>query len=268
MPEPAAFLGSIGAGAATTVAVAALVRPGTLRPPALRLRLRAHGQLLRFFAEAGERAGLKQSPERLLLAAGAVTIALAAAGAAAGSLGDAGSAAVLGLAGLAGGPAFACWSLLAAIGARRRRLRAQLTPLLELLSLELSSGASPGTALDSVTGRLRGELAVELRTILGASRIGGVPLETGLAGFGERNELPALSTLGGLVAAGREYGAGLSVGVRQLASELRREERRALIASSRRALNRVLVPSALGVLAPFMAILLYPALTTLARSFG
>lgn len=268
MPEPAALLGSVAAGAATTLAVVALARPGSLSPPVLRFRFSAHRPLLQLLSDSGERAGLRQSPERLLLAAGAATVALAGAGAALGSLGDAGSTAVLGLAGLACGPAFAGWSLLAAIRGRRQRLRDQLTPLLELLSLELTSGASPGTALDSVTGRLRGELAAELRTILGASRIGGVPLEVGLARFGERHELPALSTLGGLVAAGREYGTGLSAGVRQLASELRREERRELIANSRRALNRVLVPSALGVLAPFMAILLYPALTTLARSLG
>ena len=51
------------------------------------------------------------------------------------------------------------------------------------------------------------------------------------------------------------------------AAELRREERRSLIAASRRALNRILVPAALGVLAPFMGILLYPALTTLVGSF-
>ena len=266
MADPAATLGAVAAGLAAGVAVVAVGRPGPARLPAVRLK--APRRLLVLLADACERAGLGQSPEHVLLAAGAATVALAGAGAAAGSLGDAGSAAGLGLAGLVSGPCFAAWSLAAAIRARRRRLREQLTPLLELLSLELSSGASPGAALEAVTDRLHGELAAELRRILGASRIGGAPLDAGLVRFAERHELPSLSTLAGLVAAGREYGAGLSPGVRQLAAELRREERRELIASSRRALNRVLVPSAVGVLAPFLAILLYPALTTLARSLG
>ncbi|HEX6547241.1 MAG TPA: hypothetical protein VF134_00685, partial [Candidatus Dormibacteraeota bacterium] len=70
-----------------------------------------------------------------------------------------------------------------------------------------------------------------------------------------------------VLATSRDYGSGVSHGLHAIAVDLRRAQRRELISTSRRALSRVLVPAAVGVLLPFMAVLLYPAVTTLARSF-
>jgi hypothetical protein len=75
--------------------------------------------------------------------------------------------------------------------------------------------------------------------------------------------MPAVASLATILAASREYGTGVVQGVRALATDLRRAQRRALIAHSRRALNHVLLPAAVGVLLPFLAILMFPAVTAL-----
>jgi hypothetical protein len=64
----------------------------------------------------------------------------------------------------------------------------------------------------------------------------------------------------------RDYGSGVGHGIRALAADLRRARRRRVIELSRGALNRVLVPAAVGILLPFMAILLFPAVAVLMRS--
>src|SRR6266851_5462957 len=76
-------------------------------------------------------------------------------------------------------------------------------------------------------------------------------------------EIPAIASLATIIAASREYGTSVAPGVRALATDLRQAQRRELIAHSRRALNHVLFPAAIGVLLPFLCILLFPAVTTL-----
>ncbi len=76
-------------------------------------------------------------------------------------------------------------------------------------------------------------------------------------------QIPAIASLATIVAASREYGTSVAPGVRALAFDLRQSQRRELIAHSRRALNHVLFPAAIGVLLPFLCILLFPAVTTL-----
>lgn len=216
-----------------------------------------------------DRAGIGDSPGKVV---GSVAVAGACAGLAAGLVGSligapaGGSAAVVALAGV---PGLSFLALERRVRSRRRRLSAQLGPVLELLSLELSAGAAPGPGLAAVLRRLDGELSDELQRALAATPgPGNVSLDRRLIGLGDHLQIPALLSLAGIFATSREYGSSLSPGVRALAAELRRTRRRDVIASSRRALNRVLVPSAVGVLGPFMAILLYPAITTLARSLG
>ena len=214
-----------------------------------------------------DRAGVGETPERVSAALAGVTVSCCCLAAAAGSLTDppttAGAAAIT----AAGVPVLALLLIRRRIGSRRRRLTAQLGPLLELLSLELSSGAAPGPALEAVLRRLDGDLAGELRVAVAATIGPGTSsLDQRLVELGDRFGIPALLSLAGIIATSREYGSSLSPGVRALAAELRRARRRYVIADSRRALNRVLVPSAVGVLAPFMAILLYPAITTLSHS--
>ena len=68
-------------------------------------------------------------------------------------------------------------------------------------------------------------------------------------GLRTHQQIPAIATI---LTASREYGTGVTQGVRALAADLRRQQRRELIAHSRRALNHVLFPAAIGVLLPFL----------------
>ena len=95
---------------------------------------------------------------------------------------------------------------------------------------------------------------------------GSASFEARLTRYAQELRLPALATLATIIAASREYGTGVAPGVRALAADLRQSQRRELIAHSRRALNHVLFPAAIGVLLPFLCILLFPAVTTLQRS--
>jgi pilus assembly protein TadC len=155
-------------------------------------------------------------------------------------------------------------SLKSAIARRRRRLEGELVPLLELFTLELSGGGSAVTALGSVTMQVQGELAADLRRLLIASQVAGsATFETRLIEYSERLQIRAIGSLATILAASREYGTGVVHGVRALATDLRRAQRRELIAHSRHALNQVLVPAAVGVLLPFLAILMFPAVSAL-----
>jgi tight adherence protein C len=287
MPEPPVLAAALLAGASAAIAAAVLTwppdetaaaawlgqRPGGRAAPSAWLRAMVGGtpagrRALERLELQLARAGLSETPER------ALALALSAAGSAA--------LAAAGLAMPVSGPVAAIeWGALVAAAvplagllllarkARRRRARlaAELAPLLELLGLELSAGGSAISALAAVLSRVHGELAEELRRAVVASQmIGGPPLEARLGAVAARLDLPMLAGLASLVGASREYGSGVSAGVRALAADLRRAQRRSLIEVSRRSLNRVLVPCAAGVLLPFMAILLYPAVIALTRS--
>jgi Flp pilus assembly protein TadB len=146
-------------------------------------------------------------------------------------------------------------------------LSAELVPILELFTLELSGGGSALSALGSVTVQVQGELAVDFRRMLIASQVAGSPsFESRLLEYSDCFQIPALSSLATILAASREYGTGASQGVRALATDLRRAQRRELITRSRHALNSVLLPAAVGVLLPFLGVLMFPAVSVLERN--
>jgi Flp pilus assembly protein TadB len=210
-------------------------------------------------ARAIARAGWKATPERLVALALSFCCALCALGAA--------ISPVLAGIGLATGAGCCAIVLRSAIAARRRRLAAELVPLLELFTLELSGGGSALSALDSVTAKVHGELSADLRRILIATQVAGsVPFETRLMQYSEQLDIPRLASLATILGASREYGTGVLQGVRALATDLRHAQRRELIAHSRRALNHVLIPAAVGVLLPFLAIVMFPAVTALQQN--
>jgi Flp pilus assembly protein TadB len=158
-------------------------------------------------------------------------------------------------------------ALRSAVAQRRRRLEAELVPLLELFTLELGGGGSAVSALGSVTIQVQGELAADLRRLLIASQVAGsASFESRLVEYSDLARIPAIGSLATILAASREYGTGVVQGVRALATDLRRAQRRELIAHSRRALNHVLLPAAVGVLLPFLAVLMFPAVTALERN--
>ncbi|HVC78825.1 MAG TPA: hypothetical protein VND96_20125 [Candidatus Micrarchaeaceae archaeon] len=211
-----------------------------------------------------ERAGWTESPERLSAFAVGLSTCIAVTGAAASSILGWAGAPVLGAIGLAAGIGLCSLALRTAIVSRRRRLAAQLIPLLELFTLELSGGGSALSALGTVSMKLEGELARDVRRLLIASQVvGSAPFESRLLRYSEHLDIPPIASLATILAASREYGTGALQGVRALAADLRHAQRRDLIAHSRKALNHVLLPAGIGVLLPFLAVVMFPAVTAL-----
>jgi pilus assembly protein TadC len=213
------------------------------------------------------RAGWHESPERVAALVAVIAAVLGGFGLSTRAIVEPSTAIVMAIAGAAAGVGGAGWVLRSAIANRRRRLARELAPLLELFILELGGGGSALSALGSVTMQLDSELAAELRRMLIASQVSGsASFEVRLREYAEMLQIPALDSLATVLTASREYGTGVTQGVRALAVDLRHAQRRELIAHSRRALNHVLFPAAIGVLLPFLAILLFPAVTALERN--
>ena len=285
MPEPISFVGAIAAGASCLVAVLAiggrpegidaaswLARrrqsdppPADDSPSPWTKALVVTGARARLI-NAIDGAGWKESPERLAAFAVALSACMAVICATASTIVPI-SAPVLGAIGLVGGIGSCSLALRVGIRSRRARLAAELVPLLELFTLELSGGGSALSAFGSVTTKIQGDLAYDLRRLLIASQVvGSTPFESRLVHYSERLDIPALASLATILAASREYGTGVAPGARALATDLRHAQRRELIAHSRRALNHVLLPAAVGVLLPFLAVVMYPAVTALQRN--
>jgi Flp pilus assembly protein TadB len=214
-----------------------------------------------------DRAGWNESPERVTVFGIAFSSSLAVLGVAVSSLMHVGDGAALGVVGFAAGIGSCALALRSAIAGRRRRLTAELVPLLELFTLELSGGGNATSALGTVTAKVQGELAADIRRLLIAAQVAGtMPFEARLMQQADQLGIPPLASLATILAASREYGTGVVHGVRALATDLRHVQRRELITQSRRALNHVLIPAAVGVLLPFLAIVMFPAVTVLQRN--
>lgn len=284
MLDPLAVPAALAAGAATGLALVAAAQRPSPREAADWLRRRARPatgvrpvaplaagrhRWTPWLERLARRAGWRESPERVVAGALCASAALAFLGAGLGVwLQAPGVMVAAPLMGALGGPMLGYLALIRAVRRRRRLLLAELAPTLELLGLELSGGGSALAALSAVSMRTSGALAAELRQILVASQVAGSdPVDKRLDELGERLDLPPLRSLAALLGTSRAYGSGALLGVRALAADLRRTQRRELIAVSRRALNRVLIPSAVGVLLPFLAILLFPAVVTLMANF-
>src|SRR6266571_5612694 len=243
MHEPALLAGSAAAGVMCGGSV--LLAAGRVTGPPDWLSRRAfRAAFARVMRMSGarervarrlERAGWNETPERACVFAIALAACLAVLGASSAAAVPGSTAVILCLLGIGCGLGVPYFALKAAVDRRRTRLEAELVPLLELLALELSGGGSALSALGSITMQVQGELA-------------------------------AIGSLATIISASREYGTGVVLGVRALATDLRRAQRRELIAHSRRALNHVLLPAAIGVLLPFLAVLMFPAVSALKRS--
>ena len=275
MPDAALVIGSVAAGACCSAAVGIssgmVSRPGAARLRSLASRtIERSSRLARvasikgFIAAELEKAACNESPERIVVLAVALSACLAVLGASAATMISITSAVTLATLGSAAGLVLPFLVLRSAADRRRARLAGELVPVLELFALELGGGGSPSSALGAVTTQVRSELAVDLRRMLIASQVAGsATFDARLLDYSQRLGLPALSALATILAASRDFGTGVGQGVRALATDLRRAQRRELIAHSRRALNHVLLPAAGGVLLPFLAILMFPAVSAL-----
>ena len=277
MPDAIFVAASMAAGVLCGAAVFVACGGGPQRVDAIgagrRLTLRAimrtlHvGELRARLAKDIERAGWRESPERVTVFAIGLSACLGMLGASTVSVVPTSSAAAICAAGIASGFGLPVLALRSAIARRRRRIEGELAPLMELFTLELGGGGSALSALGSVTMQVQGELASDLRRLLIASQVtGSASFESRLVEYSERLEIPAIGSLATILVSSREYGTGVVQGVRTLATDLRRAQRRELIAHSRRALNHVLLPAAVGVLLPFLAVLMYPAVNALQRN--
>lgn len=214
------------------------------------------------------RAGWPDGPGRFLAGMALLTVAPAVLAGVAGAVLFGPAAAPVGaVLAAALAPLLAARTLRSAIRRRSERLAAELAALLELLSVELSAGTPVVPALEAVLALSDGALAADIRAELIGSRVaGGAQLDERMNRLAARHGLPALEAFATILSLGREFGMAVSPGVRALAEDLVRERRHQVIASSRRALNRVLIPAGVGVLLPFMSILLFPAVITLLGS--
>lgn len=271
MPEPLLAGGAVAAGLMSGYAVVAAARE--FEPARLRDWLRSHVRTPQLTTARGrlaaeiKRAGWRESPERVVALSLISSGGLAALGLSTAVVATPGTAAALAVAGGMAGTGAVAYALRSAVIRRRNRLTRELAPLLELFVLELGGGGSAMSALGSVTMQLDGELAADMRRLLIASQVSGsATFETRLREYSDRLRMPSLASLATVLTASREFGTGVGQGVRALAADLRRAQRRELIAHSRRALNHVLFPAAIGVLLPFLAILLFPAVTALQRN--
>jgi pilus assembly protein TadC len=214
-----------------------------------------------------ERAGWNESPERLAAFAVGLSACIAVLSAATSSVVGWAGIPVLALVGLASGIGLCSLVLRTAIVSRRRRLTGELIPFMELFTLELSGGGSALSALGTVSMKLDGELARDVRRLLIASQVvGSAPFESRLLRYSENLDIPAIASVATILAASREYGTGALQGVRALAADLRRAQRRDLIVQSRKALNHVLLPAGVGVLLPFLGVVMFPAVSALQRN--
>jgi pilus assembly protein TadC len=277
MPDPTFLAKSLAAGALSGTAVFVAFGGATQRIDVIwrghRLKAAAIVRALHVrdarakLGNSLERAGWRESPERVTVFATALSACLAVLGASTVSVVPIGSAAAICGVGIVAGFGLPTLALRSAIARRRRRIEGELAPLLELFTLELGGGGSALSALGSVTMQVQGELAADLRRLLIASQVSGsASFESRLIDYSERLEIPAIGSLATILASSREYGTGVVQGVRTLATDLRRAQRRELIAHSRRALNHVLLPAAVGVLLPFLAVLMFPAVTALQQN--
>jgi pilus assembly protein TadC len=270
MHEVLVMAGALAAGALCGGTVWMVLRdPGQLTAtlPALAPDGARLAQTRAWLAVRIARAGWRETPERVAALTAVIAALLGGLGLSASAVVQPSTAVALAFAGVAAGVGGGWWVLRSATVNRHRRLERELAPLLELFILELGGGGSAPSALGSVTMQLESELAAELRRMLIASQVSGsASFEVRLREYAEMLKLPALDSLATVLTASREYGTGVTQGVRALASDLRHAQRRELIAHSRRALNHVLFPAAIGVLLPFLAILLFPAVTALERN--
>ena len=275
MLEPIPAMAAMAAGVCGSVFVLAVGHEGpglgvmdwlARRRGSLKTVLHVAGAMHRL-SNGLDRAGWQESPERVATLAIAFAASVGVLSGAAASVLSAADAGIVALLGFASAVGTCVVALNSAIAARRRRLAVELVPLLELFTLELSGGGSALSALGSVTVQVEGELAADLRRMLIASQVAGsASFESRLLDYSNHLDIPALGSLATILAASREYGTGASLGVRALATDLRRAQRRELIAQSRHALNNVLLPAAVGVLLPFLGVLMFPAVSVLQRS--
>src|SRR5260370_3972144 len=146
MPEMTLVAGSMAAGALCAGSVFVACGRGSSLTARSWLPRRRWGELRATLSIALERAGWRESPERVTGFAVALSASLGLLGATTGAALSPGGAAVICALGIAAGPVLP-WLVLRSAAARRRpRLEGELVPLLELFTLPLGGGGHAGSS--------------------------------------------------------------------------------------------------------------------------
>jgi tight adherence protein C len=143
------------------------------------------------------------------------------------------------------------------VRSRERRLLAELPTVAELLALSVAAGEGPAAALDRVARSCRGELAEELKRVLGETRAGET-LVRALDGLADRTGLLALSRFADGLAVALERGTPLADVLRAQAGDIREAGRRELIESGARREVAMMIPVVFLVLPVTIAFAFYP----------
>ncbi len=152
---------------------------------------------------------------------------------------------------------------------QRRRVRSQMPAVLELFALRLGSGAgSPQACLEEVVAHGTAEALDLIREVLVAERSSGSGrIDRGLQEVGLRWGIPELESVAMLLGLNRQYGIALLPGLDALIADLRHRQKSEVIYAGRTAMTKALLPTAVGVLLPFLVILLFPAVFRLFTLF-
>ena len=140
---------------------------------------------------------------------------------------------------------------------RERRLLVELPTVAELLALSVAAGEGPAAALDRVARSCRGELADELKRVLGETRAGETLIRA-LDALADRTGLLALSRFADGLAVALERGTPLADVLRAQAGDIREAGRRELIESGARREVAMMVPVIFLVLPVTIAFAFYP----------
>jgi tight adherence protein C len=142
----------------------------------------------------------------------------------------------------------------------------ELPVLCELLSLCLTAGEGFADALERVSARGTGPLALELRASIRSSTLG-VPLATALTALARRLDISALTRTIDSIVGGLERGTPLAAVLRTQSSEARAEAARRLQeqASSREV--AMLVPLIFLILPVTIAFAIFPGLLVIQSGF-
>lgn len=142
---------------------------------------------------------------------------------------------------------------------RERRMLEEFPAIAALLALAVAAGEGPVAALERVSQRAHGELAVELRRVLAAVHTG-TPVARAFDDLAARTGLPVMARFAEAIAIAVERGTPLTDVLHHQAADVREAGRRALIETGARREVLMMVPVVFLVLPVVVVFAFYPGL--------
>jgi len=127
------------------------------------------------------------------------------------------------------------------VRAREERMLAEFPTVADLLALSVHAGEGPVAAIERIVRISHGELADELRTILGQVRTGS-PVSRALDHFAARTGVPVIARFAEGVAVALERGTPLVDVLHAQAADVRESQRRQLIETGARKEVAMMIP--------------------------